>query len=182
MKDLLQPFKIKEDIGLFLVNFERTCEKINYARDSWPQWLLTVLPCEAADVIARLERAEADDYDKVKSALLKKYRISTDAFRRRFRTEGKKPDESFSEFAYKLKSNLVEWLRGEEALGDHDKVVECIGIEQFYDCLSEESRLWVQDRPGVKTLERAADLAEEFALRRDAEKCRVRLRVSADRE
>ncbi|CAN7949237.1 unnamed protein product [Ixodes hexagonus] len=89
MKDLLQPFKIKGDIGLFLVNFERTCEKMKYARDSWPQWLLTVLPCEAADTMARLKRAEADDYDKVKSALLKKYRLSTDAFRRRFRTEGK---------------------------------------------------------------------------------------------
>ncbi|KAM7313550.1 uncharacterized protein ISCGN_003411 [Ixodes scapularis] len=182
MKDLLQPFKIKEDIGLFLVNFERTCEKMDYSRDTWPQWLLTVLPCEAADVVARLERAEADDYDKVKSALLKKYRLSADAFRRRFRTERKKSDESFSEFAYNLKSNLVEWLKGEEALGDHDKVVECIGLEQFYNCLTEETRLWVQDRPGVKTLERAADLAEEFALRRDAERSRVRLGANAGGE
>ncbi|XP_042144421.1 uncharacterized protein LOC121834733 [Ixodes scapularis] len=182
MKDLLQPFKVKEDIGLFLVNFERTCEKMDYSRDTWPLWLLTVLPCEAADAVARLERAEADDYDKVQSALLKKYRLSADAFRRRFRTERKKSDESFSEFAYNLKSNLVEWLKGEEALGDHGKVVECIGLEQFYNCLTEETRLWVQDRPGVKTLERAADLAEEFALRRDAERSRVCLGANAGGE
>ncbi|CAN7950164.1 unnamed protein product [Ixodes hexagonus] len=84
MKKLMQPFKVGEDMGLFIVNFERTCEKLSFAPDTWPQRLLTLLPCEAAEVVARLSARDADDYDKVKSSLLKRYRLSAEAFRQRF--------------------------------------------------------------------------------------------------
>ncbi|KAH7947508.1 hypothetical protein HPB52_012524 [Rhipicephalus sanguineus] len=83
MEDLLQPFKVGEDIALFLVNFERTCEKAGFPLESWPQELLTLLPCEAADVIARLSRKDAVSYDKIKEALLRKCRLSAEAFRQR---------------------------------------------------------------------------------------------------
>lgn len=85
MKNLLQPYKMGEDMGLFLVNFERACERAECSRESWPQRLLTVLPCDAAGVVARLTREESEDYDKVKLSLLNKYRLSTEAFRKRFR-------------------------------------------------------------------------------------------------
>lgn len=32
MKNLMQLYKVGKDIGLFLVNFERTCEKVLFAR------------------------------------------------------------------------------------------------------------------------------------------------------
>ncbi|KAH7943938.1 hypothetical protein HPB52_013453 [Rhipicephalus sanguineus] len=83
MEDLLQPFRVGQDIALFLVNFERTCEKAGFPLESWPQELLTLLPCEAADVIARLNRKDAVTYDKVKEALLRKCRLSAKAFRQR---------------------------------------------------------------------------------------------------
>ena len=89
MKKLMQPFKVGEDVGLFLVNFERTCEKLSFAPETWPQRLLTLLPCEAAEVVARLSAGDADDYDKVKSSLLKRYRLSAEAFRQRFRNASK---------------------------------------------------------------------------------------------
>lgn len=166
IKDLLNPFKMGEDIGLFLVNFERSCEG-KFERELWAQMLLTVLPCEAADVLARLPRDEANDYDIVKRALLKRYRLSAEAFRRRFRNSSKRSSESFADFAYSLRCNLTEWLKGEGAFGDHDKVVELICTEQFLNVLSDEARLWVLDQPGEKNLERTAELAEEYTMRRE---------------
>ncbi|CAN7981074.1 unnamed protein product [Ixodes pacificus] len=135
IKELLQPFKTREDIGLFLVNYERTCDKMGFSRDTWPQHLLPLLPCEAADVVARLNTEDASDYEKVKLSLLKKYRLSTEAFRQRFRGDTKKTEQSITEFAYSLRSNLVEWLKSAEVYGDHDRVVECIGLEQLYKCM-----------------------------------------------
>lgn len=170
MSKLLQPYKIGGDVGLIRVNFERTCEKMRFERESWPQRLLTVLPCEAADVIARLSREEAEDYERVKAALLRKYRLSKEEFRQRFRKSERKPDESYAEFAYGLKANLVEWLKSEGAYGDHDKVVECVGLEQFYRSLQESVRFWVQDRPEVETVRRAAELADEYVSRRGEHK------------
>nr|XP_037275213.1 uncharacterized protein LOC119167790 [Rhipicephalus microplus] len=162
MTELIRPYKLGEDIGLFLVNFERTCEKQGFSRESWPQRLLTLLPGEAAEVIARLSTEEVDDYDKVKSSLLRKYRLSAEAFRRKFRELKKGRSESYTEFAYKLKSNMVEWLKEEKAYGDHAKVIECFLLEQFYNRLPENIRHWVQDRPDVSSVARAAELAEEF--------------------
>ncbi|XP_077559123.1 uncharacterized protein LOC144174347 [Haemaphysalis longicornis] len=169
MCDLMRPYKVGEDIGLFLVNFERTCERAQFSRDSWPQKLLTLLPGEASDVMARLPKEEAEDYQKVKSSLLRKYRLSAEAFRQKFREAEKARGESYSEFAYKLKANMEEWLKEAEAFGEHDKVVECFGLEQFYRRLPENLRLWVQDRPGVKTVDQAAQLADEFVARRGAQ-------------
>ncbi|XP_077560823.1 uncharacterized protein LOC144175647 [Haemaphysalis longicornis] len=168
MCDLMRPYKVVEDIGLFLVNFERTCERAQFSRDSWPQKLLTLLPGEASDVMARLPKEEAEDYQKVKSSLLRKYRLSAEAFRQKFREAEKARGESYSEFAYKLRANMEEWLKEAEAFLEHDKVVECFGLEQFYRRLPENLRLWVQDRPGVKTVDQAAQLADEFVARRGA--------------
>ncbi|XP_040062649.2 uncharacterized protein LOC120837396, partial [Ixodes scapularis] len=166
MKKLLQPFKVGEDVGLFLVNFERTCEKLSFAPETWPQRLLTLLPCEAAEVVARLNTRDADDYDKVKSSLLKRYRLSAEAFRQRFRNASKKSSEGYSEFAYALKTNLIEWLKSEEVYESRDKVVECVCLEQFFRSIPQSVKLWVQDRVGVDSVERAAELAEEYATRR----------------
>ncbi|KAG0412416.1 hypothetical protein HPB47_010427, partial [Ixodes persulcatus] len=166
MKKLMQPFKVGEDVGLFLVNFERTCEKLSFAPETWPQRLLTLLPCEAAEVVARLSAGDADDYDKVKSSLLKRYRLSAEAFRQRFRNASKKSSEGYSEFAYGLKTNLIEWLKSEEVYESRDKVVECVCLEQFFRSIPQSVKLWVQDRVGVDSVERAAELAEEYATRR----------------
>lgn len=81
MKDLMAVYRKGEDIDLFLVNFERTCEKAGFTR-TWPQCLLPLLPGEAVDVII-LSKEDAD-YDKGKSSLLKKYRLLTEAFRQKF--------------------------------------------------------------------------------------------------
>ncbi|KAH7977950.1 hypothetical protein HPB49_004033 [Dermacentor silvarum] len=112
MKDLMQSYQVGQDLGLFLVNFERTCEKAGFLKDSWPQRLLTLRPCEVADVIARMEKEESEDYDKLKSSLLKKYRLSAEAFRRKCMEAEKARNESFVDFAYSLMANMKEWLKG----------------------------------------------------------------------
>lgn len=50
MTDLMPSYTAGGDMGLFLVRFERTCEKENFARNTWSQHLLTLLPCEVADI------------------------------------------------------------------------------------------------------------------------------------
>ncbi|XP_077519779.1 uncharacterized protein LOC144129485 [Amblyomma americanum] len=166
MKDLMQPYRKGEDIGLFFVNFERTREKAGFIRATWPQCLLTLLSGEAANVIARLCKEDSDNYDKVKSSLLKKYRMSAEAFRQKFRNAEKQRDESYPDFAYKLMANLGEWLKEAKAYDGSEKMMQCFGLEQFYRRLPEDIRHWVQDRQDVTTVSKAADLAEEFVSRR----------------
>ncbi|KAH6935084.1 hypothetical protein HPB50_003343 [Hyalomma asiaticum] len=107
-------------------------------------------------------KTDADDYNKIKAALLKKFRLSAEAFRRRFRDAQKTTSETFQEFAFNMKADLVEWLKGEGVYEDRDKVVDLICLEQFYGSIDEEMRLWIQDRPGERNIERAAELADEY--------------------
>ncbi|XP_070387770.1 uncharacterized protein [Dermacentor albipictus] len=169
MDRVLKPFEVGTDMGLFLCNFERTCEKMNFGPRTWPQRLLSMLPCEAAEVNARLSArlSAAYDYAKVKASLLKKYRLSAEAFRQSFRSTGKKDSEGYPEFAYGLKANPVEWLKSVEAYDSRDMIIECLCLEQFYKSIPQAVKLWVQDRGNVNTVERAAELAEEYATRRN---------------
>lgn len=166
MDKYLNPFQVGKDIGIFLGSFERTCERMNFAPSTWSQRLLSLLPYEAAEVITRLSAQEADDYAKVKAALLKKYRLSAEAFRQRFRNTEKKDSEGYPDFAYGMKRNLIEWLKSAESYESRDRVIETICLEQFYRSIPQNVRLWVQDRDNVNTVERAAELAEDYAMRR----------------
>ncbi|KAH6939927.1 hypothetical protein HPB50_022328 [Hyalomma asiaticum] len=117
----------------------------------------------------------ADDYNKMKARLLKKkFRLSVEAFRRRFRGAQNKMGETFQEFAFNMKANLIEWLKGEGVYEDRDRVVDLICLEQFSGFLDEEMRLWIQDRPWKRNTERAAELPDEYTVRRLSEKARVR--------
>lgn len=163
MSRLLQPFKIGQDIGLFLVNFERACEREGYAVDTWPARLMTVIPCEAADSIARLSAEDSKIYDKVKSSLLKRFRLSAEAFRLRFRDGTGRNANSFAERAFEIKANLREWMKSADAFGDPDKILELIALEQFFQEIPESIRIWVREKSGIATVEAAADLADEYA-------------------
>ncbi|XP_075728070.1 uncharacterized protein LOC142769085 [Rhipicephalus microplus] len=166
IQDLILPFRTGGDIALFLVSFERTCEKIRINEGVWSQKLLSVIPGEAAEVIARLSKADSDDYAKVKAALLRKYRLSAEAFRQRFR-QAKRGSESCTKFVYQLKSNLKEWLGSVDAYGNHDRVIDCVALEQFYRVLPEDTRVWLQDRMKGTDIDKAAELADEYYTRRN---------------
>lgn len=166
MTKLIQAFKVGQDMGLYLVNFERACERARFNRVTWARRLLSVLPCEAAGVIARLSADDSDDYERVKSCLLKKYRLSAEAFRQKFRGVTKKSEASYAEFAYELRSYLVEWMKVAESYDDKEKILETVALEQFYKTLPESMRTWIQDKSGVDSVYRAADLADEYSSRR----------------
>ncbi|KAG0416129.1 hypothetical protein HPB47_006692 [Ixodes persulcatus] len=78
----------------------------------------------------------------------------------------KKPQQGYPELAYDLRANLIEWLKSADVYGQHDKVVECMALEQFYCCLPDAVRFWLQDKSDMNTVERAGELAEEYASRR----------------
>lgn len=166
MDQWMKPKKVGEDIALFLVHFERTCERCNFAEGTWSQRLVTLLPGEAANVVARLTASDTVDYGKVKAALLRRYRISPEALRQRFREASKTSDEGYSEFAYGLKTNLVELLKGAEVYESKDKITVCICLEQLYLSIPQSVRFWVQDRDAVDTVDRSARLADEYVMRR----------------
>lgn len=92
---------------------------------TWTQRLLTFLPREAADVVTQLSKENSESYEKVKSSLLRKYRLTAGAFRQRFRSVQKRKDQGYPEFVYELRDHLMEWLKSADAFGEHTRTLEC---------------------------------------------------------
>ncbi|XP_075735176.1 uncharacterized protein LOC142776102 [Rhipicephalus microplus] len=165
IRDQLPPFVVGEDMAKYLVKFEHVCERNALEQSLWARNLLALLPGEVSDAITCLSREAFESYDEVKEVLLRRYKLSPEAFRQRFRY-AKKGNESHVDFAFRLKADLIEWLKGEGVYDDRDKVVECVALEQFYRCIEEDVKLWLQDRLGDVQLNKAAELAEEYYTRR----------------
>ncbi|XP_075739342.1 uncharacterized protein LOC142784725 [Rhipicephalus microplus] len=181
IRDQLPPFEVGEDMAKYLVKFEHVCERNALERSLWARNLLALLPGEVSDAITCLSREAFESYDEVKEVLLRRYKLSPEAFRQRFRY-AKKGNESHVDFAFRLKADLIEWLKGEGVYDDRDKVVECVALEQFYRCIEEDVKLWLQDRLGQVQLNKAAELAEEYYTRRKLHSRAVRVEKDERKE
>ncbi|XP_075749794.1 uncharacterized protein LOC142814626 [Rhipicephalus microplus] len=181
IRDQLPPFVVGEDMAKYLVKFEHVCERNALEQSLWARNLLALLPGEVSDAITCLSREAFESYDEVKEVLLRRYKLSPEAFRQRFRY-AEKGNESHVDFAFRLKADLIEWLKGEGVYDDRDKVVECVALEQFYRCIEEDVKLWLQDRLGEVQLNKAAELAEEYYTRRKLHSRAVRVEKDERKE
>ncbi|GFO08874.1 retroviral-like aspartic protease 1 [Plakobranchus ocellatus] len=86
----------RDDLDTWLTRFERFAESNGWPREKWSSSLCALLTGRALDCYGRLSAEQAKDYDKVKEALIKRYDLTEDGYRRKFRTckpaEGESPD------------------------------------------------------------------------------------------
>jgi len=68
----------------YLGRFERFAETQKWKREHWAMYLSALLKGRALDVYSRMPSEQAGDYDRLKDALLKRYLLSADGFRKRF--------------------------------------------------------------------------------------------------
>ncbi|GFN97178.1 retroviral-like aspartic protease 1 [Plakobranchus ocellatus] len=98
------------DLNIWLTRFERFAESNGWSRERWSSSLCALLTGRALDCYGRLSAEQAKDYDKVKEALMKRYDLTEDGFRRMFRTckpaEGESPDM----FIVRIVTYLDRWI------------------------------------------------------------------------
>ena len=82
---MLPRFKESEGgIDAYLVRFERYASNEGWSRDCYALYLSALLEGTALDVYHRLPDQEANDYDALKEALLRKYSLTVEYFRKKF--------------------------------------------------------------------------------------------------
>ena len=156
----LVPFSEKEDIEAYLVTFERIMTAHMVNKDRWPHFLAPQLSGRAQLAFATLPTEQSADYSAIKAAILARYDIHEEAYRRRFRTVKREEGESNRELAVRLMDLQGKWLRERTTMG---QVKEAIGIEQFLNTLTTEKRLWVLEKK-PDTCVKAGELADEYEL------------------
>ena len=72
----------KDELDSYLLCFERYAENASWEKDTWAIKLSALLTGRAMDVYTRMSDADASDYDKLKKALLTRYKYTKDGYRK----------------------------------------------------------------------------------------------------
>ena len=104
----------------------------------------------------------ANDYNKLKKALLSRYNNTEDGYRKRLREVEPETEETPDQFIIRLKNYLGKWLElSESSSGDFNAIVDLIVKEQFINACSEELAVYLLER-GPKDLVELATWGQQY--------------------
>jgi len=83
----------KDFMDSYLNRFEQFATSQRWDPSTWALCLSALPRGRALDVYSMMSKDDVNDYEKLKSALLKRYQLTADGFRKRFRTSKPEPGE-----------------------------------------------------------------------------------------
>ena len=154
----------KDELGSYLLRFERYTENASWEKDTWAIKLSALLTGRAMDVYTRMSDADASDYDKLKKALLTRYNYTEDGYRKRFREATPETEETPDQFVIRLKNYLAKWLElSGSSPQNFDALVDLIVKEQFINACSEDLAMYLLER-GPKDLVELTTWAQKYLI------------------
>ena len=159
---MVPPFNEK-DVDKYFQHFEKVAESLEWPKESWPLLLQSVLKGKSQKAYSALSLADCMNYDTVKAAILKAYELVPEAYRQNFRSLKKQEGQTHVEFAHEKEVIFGRWCTSKKVGEEFDNLRQLILIEEFKRCVPENVKTYL-DEKDVETLERAAVLADNFAL------------------
>jgi hypothetical protein len=129
-------FDERDDIDSYLRRFERYAEVQHWEKSEWAIYLASLLKGKALDVYARLPTDEAQNYGSLKDALLKRYLMTEEGYKKRFYHSKPETGESPQQFITRLSSYLSRWIELAQVAKSFDGFCTLIVWEQFLSACS----------------------------------------------
>ena len=159
----LDRLKDGDDPLVFFAAVEKLFAARNIPVDQQAGQVVELLGPKALDAYSRMSLEDSRDYNCVRATILKRFQISTDAVREKFRTSSMEKGESFVDFSVKLSSWAQAWFQDHNgAMLSAEDIKEVIVMEQFLARVPEDLRTWLLDKK-VKTVREAAELSDGYA-------------------
>lgn len=152
----------KDNIDAYIQRFERYARAQNWNVGNWGSHLSALLTGKALDVFARLPPASALNYEELKEALYKRFEMTEDGFRKKFRTSKPDGSETFSQFSSRIDNYLGRWIELSKIEKTFDGLKDLFLREQFILCCSKELSLFLKERIPA-TVQEMARYADQFA-------------------
>ena len=110
-KPTLQKLNKAEDIEHFLATFERIAKQQAWTQDVWSTQLAGLLTGKAMAAYASMSQEDSGDYEIMKRAILRRYNVTEETHRQRFRKERRSHEESYREWADRLRDHFTKWTK-----------------------------------------------------------------------
>ena len=165
---MLPRFKESEcGIDAYLERFERFACSQDWSRDNYAVYLSALLEGPALEVYHRLSREDANDYDCLKEALLIRYSMTVEDFRKKFLNSRQSSSETATQFLTRLEHFFKQWVSLSKTAETFEGLSELIVGEQFLHACPRELAIFIRERK-PKDVHDMADLASLFAQSRVA--------------
>ena len=159
---LVPPFQEKE-VDKYFAHFEKVADSLNWPKESWVLLLQSVLVGKAQEIYGSLSVEQSSNYEHVKEAILKAYKLVPEAYRQKFRNYLKFDSKTHVEFAREKENLFNRWCHSKEIGQDFKKLKQMVLLEEFKDKVRPDIRSHL-DEQKVEELEKAAIMADDYAL------------------
>ena len=136
----------KDNVDSYLRRFERYAVLQNWPTEEWALYLSALLKGKALEVYSRLTEQDAKSYERLKSALLRKYELTVEGFRRRFYEARRDRDETAAQFVCRLVGYLDRWVQLAQIEETFDGLKALIVKEQFLAVSEDTLALYLRER------------------------------------
>ncbi|XP_049323293.1 zinc finger and SCAN domain-containing protein 12 [Astyanax mexicanus] len=152
-------FRDGEDIENYLLRFERLAKTWLWPVEEWAYRLVPLLTAKALEAYTGMDEELSNSYPDLREALLEKFDISEETYRRRFRGTTVPAGETPKETYHRLKGLYRRWMKPETR--SKEQIGEIVILEQLFRVLPGDIRTWVQEHEPTNGLE-AAQLAQQY--------------------
>ena len=152
----------EDDIEAYLTTFERLLVVYEVKKEHWAFRFAPQLVGKAQQAYAGMSVADAGDYEKLKAAALRRYDITEESYRQRFRSTKLKAGESVTESLARIRDLAGKWMKSAKT---KEEVIDLVLMEQLLMMLPENVRLFVKERK-PKTSAEASKLADDYIVAR----------------
>ena len=156
----LPPFNdTKDDMDAYLQRFERYAENEDWDTDCLGIYLGSLLTGQALEEYSRLPAEDARNYAILK-ALLTRYQLTQEDYRRKFLAGSQSARETASQFLVRLEHLFDHWVRLSDVEHTYEGLRELTVMEQYLHACPRELALFIRERSptGLKQLVELADI------------------------
>ena len=139
----------------YLLRFERYATAQKWEPDTRATGLSALLQGKALDVYALMPKEDALNYDKLKVALLKRYELTDEGFKRKYKKCRPENGETFQQFTTRMKSYFTRWIDMASIEKSYEGLQDLILREQLTFICNRDLELFLRERE-PKSLKQAS--------------------------
>ena len=167
----------KDDMDSHLKRFERFATNANWPKEKWATNLSVLLQGKALDVYSRLSFSDAVNYDTLRDALLKRYRLTEEGFRLKFRNSKQEVGETANQFVVRLANYLSRWMELGKITESFEGLKDLILREQFLAVSNKNLVTFLKERK-LGSVKEMTELADQYIEAHSAGDSMFRLSLS----
>ena len=143
----LPPFDDANDsIDAYLTRFEKYHLVVKTDRHNWAIYLAALLKGKALDVYSCLSSEEANDYDALKLALLRRYQLTEEGLKKKFYASSPEGGVSCSQYIVLLESQLDKWISATSIQKSYCGLVNPLVKEQFLNSCDPKMATFLREK------------------------------------